>query len=120
MFARNNRSKTPPGIIVMQSEYGLTLWISGRPVDATPGTVALLDCLHKNIGCVVSYAQLSLAVMCKSADAARRRRVLCQFAHSANRVLALHQAPYVIMPAKNLGYALCEIGRPRRLNGRQR
>jgi hypothetical protein len=100
------------GLAIAKDGGELTLSIRGTPVAAEKGAAALLACLIENIGCVVSFERLALAVGCKSGDLEGRRHVLRQHVFCASRLLAVHQTPYVITAATNLGYALCKIAAP--------
>jgi hypothetical protein len=100
------------GMVITRDGAELSVFIRGTPAAAENGSAVLLGCLFENIGCVVPFERLALAVGCKSADPESRRHVLRQHVVNASRVLALHEAPYVIAAATNIGYALCEIAAP--------
>ena len=109
-----SKARRPPKADLVISKVGgkLTVFIRGTPVAAKSGATALLACLIENIGCVLPFERLTLAVGCKVADLEARRHGLRQHVLRAGQVLARHRAPYVIVAARNLGYALCEIAAP--------
>ena len=84
----------------------LVLFVKGRQVDATQTQTALLACLHKNQGHVVSYKQLSQILGHKSARTPQLH-ILRQYVLWISKTLAAHKALCILAVAPRIGYVLC-------------
>ena len=85
----------------------LVLFIKGRQVEApTEKHTALLDCLHKNRGQLVTYQQLGLILGHKTFRKPQRH-VLRQYVSWIGKTLAAHKALCILAVAPDIGYVLC-------------
>ncbi len=84
------------------------LVIHGHAVHATPKQARLLAELYQYLGQVVSYERLCRMLGYQSATSAHVHTIQ-QYIGSINKMLAEHNAPYVVAVARDLGYALCEV-----------
>jgi DNA-binding response OmpR family regulator len=82
------------------------LFIKGRQVEASQKHTALLACLHKNQGHVVSYKQLGLILGHKSARE-QQLHILRQYVSWISKTLAAHRALCILAVAPRIGYVLC-------------
>lgn len=87
-------------------ELKLVLFIKGRRVEASQKHTALLACLHKNQGHVVSYKQLGLILGHASARA-EQLHILRQYVSWISKTLAAHRALCILAVAPRIGYVLC-------------
>jgi DNA-binding response OmpR family regulator len=85
------------------------LFIDGDPINAPPRTVALLACLHPNLGRVVPYRQLLNALGYNPARRGAQKHLLRQYMLLIKTMLSVHKVPYVLAVAHNVGYGLCEL-----------
>jgi hypothetical protein len=69
----------------------LVLFIKGRQVEASQKHAALLACLHKNQGHIVSYKQLGHILGHKSAQTPQLH-ILRQYVSWISKTLAAHKA----------------------------
>ena len=84
----------------------LVLFIKGRQVEASQKHTALLACLHKNQGHIVSYKQLGLILGHKSARTPELH-ILRQYVLWISKTLAAHKALCMLAVAPRIGYVLC-------------
>ena len=84
----------------------LVLFIKGRRVEASQKHTALLACLHKNQGHVVSYKHLGLILGHKAAQA-QQIHILRQYVLWISKTLAAHRALCILAVAPGIGYVLC-------------
>jgi DNA-binding response OmpR family regulator len=84
----------------------LVLFIKGRQVEATQKHAALLACLHKNQGHVVSYKQLGLILGHKSTRT-QQLHILRQYVLWISKTLAARRALCMLAVAPRVGYVLC-------------
>jgi DNA-binding response OmpR family regulator len=84
----------------------LVLFIKGRQVEASQKHTALLECLHKNQGHVVSYKQLGLILGHRSTRTPQLH-ILRQYVLWITKTLATHKALCVLAVAPRVGYVLC-------------
>jgi DNA-binding response OmpR family regulator len=95
--------------ILQEKENGrakLVLFIKGREVEASQKQVAVLACLHKNQGHLVSYQQLGKILGHRFARTPQRH-VLRQYASWIGKTLAAHKALCMLAVAPRIGYVLC-------------
>jgi DNA-binding response OmpR family regulator len=93
------------GIVVVE---GGTLRINGKPVKAGPTSVAVLACLHSELGRVVPYERLCRIIGHQSSQE-RQLHILRQQMLLLRRLLTKHKAPCFLAVAAGVGYALCEV-----------
>ena len=84
----------------------LVLLIKGRQVEAGQKQTALLACLHKNQGHVVSYKQLGL-ILGHNSTRAPQLHILRQYASWIGKTLVAHKALCILAVAPRIGYVLC-------------
>jgi len=84
----------------------LVLFIKGRQVEATQTQTAMLACLHKNQGHVVSYKQLVL-ILGHNSIRPPQLHILRQHASWIGKTLAAHKALCILAVAPRIGYVLC-------------
>jgi len=84
----------------------LVLFIKGRQVNASQKQTALLACLHKNQGHLVSYQQLG-KILGRKLARTPQRHVLRQYASWIGKTLAAHKALCTLAVAPRVGYVLC-------------
>jgi hypothetical protein len=87
-------------------ELKLVLFIKGRRVEASQKHTALLACLHKNQGHVVSYKQLGLILGHKFARE-QQLHILRQYVSWISKTLAARRALCILAVAPRIGYVLC-------------
>ena len=69
------------------------LFIDGDPINAPPRTVALLACLHPNLGRVVPYRQLLNALGYNPARRGAQKHLLRQYMLLIKTMLSAHKVP---------------------------
>jgi DNA-binding response OmpR family regulator len=84
--------------------------LNGKSVRTPRAQVALLACLYKELGRVVPYERLCLAIGHRSAQ--KTQHSLRQHMLLLRQMLAAYKLPYVLAVAQNVGYALCDKPRP--------
>jgi hypothetical protein len=84
------------------------LLIKGRSVKVPQSQIALLACLHNELGRVVPYNRLCLAIGHQSTHATQLH-ILRQHINVVRRIVAAHRLPYVLAVSQKIGYALCEV-----------
>jgi DNA-binding response OmpR family regulator len=86
----------------------LLLFIKGRQLEApTEKHTALLDCLHRNRGHLVTYQQLGLILGHKTFRNPQLH-ILRQYVSWIGKTLAAHKALCILAVAPGIGYVLCE------------
>jgi len=84
----------------------LILFIKGRHVEANQTQIAVLNCLHKNQGHLVSYKQLNLILGHKSTRPPQLH-ILRQYVSWIGKTLTAHNALCMLAVAPRIGYVLC-------------
>jgi hypothetical protein len=84
----------------------LLLLVDGKSVKAPTAQIALLACLYNELGSVVPYKRLCLAIGHRSS---RKVHLLREYMRLLRRILAAHKLGYVLAVSQNVGYALCEV-----------
>jgi DNA-binding winged helix-turn-helix (wHTH) protein len=89
------------------------LQIDDRVLEASARQLAILECLHENLGTVVSYARLC-SILGLTSDERKHLHLLRQYVKFNSDMLEANRLPYVITVAREAGYALCRICRDQR------
>jgi DNA-binding winged helix-turn-helix (wHTH) protein len=84
------------------------LQIDDRLLPASARQLAIFECLHENLGMVVSYARLC-SILGLLSDRGKDRHLLRQYIKLNNDMLEANKLPYVIAVVNDAGYALCRI-----------
>jgi DNA-binding winged helix-turn-helix (wHTH) protein len=85
--------------------------INGRRVKMSDRAAALLSCLQKHRGRVVSYERLVQATLGYRAMRPTQLHVFRQYVMEVKRALAASRSPYVLAVAEGVGHALCPLAR---------
>jgi DNA-binding winged helix-turn-helix (wHTH) protein len=84
------------------------LQIDDQVLEASARQLAILECLHENLGTVVSYARLC-SILGLTSDERKHLHLLRQYVKFNSDMLEANRLPYVITVAREAGYALCRI-----------
>jgi DNA-binding response OmpR family regulator len=84
------------------------LFIDGKSVEAPRAQVALLACLHSELGRVVPYERLCRVIGHQSSQE-KQMHILRQYMLSVRRLLTKHKVRCSLSVAAGVGYALCEV-----------
>jgi DNA-binding XRE family transcriptional regulator len=119
----NDRQFLSGPAILREAHGKLALFVDGQRADLlNRQTQAVAACLFDNLGRVVPYKRLIVAIGRKS-DNLSSRHLLRQYISMLRQMLLASEAPYGIAVVQEVGYALCEIaenprhGSKRRSNG---
>ena len=96
----------------IRRETKLVLFINGRWAKAPRSAVALLACLHDEIGYLVPYETLCSIIGHEEATK-KQKHVLRQHMIAIKRVLEEHQAGCAVAVVDGAGYVLCHKRRRR-------
>jgi len=112
---RMPRTKKGSDITIVRSANGpeggrnkLVLVVNGRSVKAPQAQIALLACLYHELGRVVPYKRLCLAIGHQSSQETQLH-IIRQHMQLIRRILAAYKLSFVLAVSRNVGYALCEV-----------
>jgi hypothetical protein len=106
------------GIEIIRGNNGITretklvLFINGRWAKAPRSAIALLSCLHDEIGYLVPYERLCSIIGHEEATT-KQKHVLRQYMTAIKRVLEEHKAGCAVAVVDGAGYVLCHKRRHR-------